>query len=151
MQIRQGTYGGQLESSSRLTAGVKSRVRVLMWATVLALLASLALAVVAEAYAHRWSCTRSSGNRCTDFTGQAFNPWKDVQGAVAPAAPEICAKAAGAGGDTKAGSGCSFNTEFRQTCLASSSPDSQAYVYWGGPGGQRNLTGSARTPGDAVC
>jgi len=131
--------------------------RCLVRSALIALcLTAVTVPAVAEAYTHSWSCLRSSGSRCTDFSGQYYNPWISVAAYSSPAKSEVCAK-----GETQAGNqrsilgdpdGCSNNTTLRISCFNGSTPDSQAYVYWGGAGGSDDIAGSAETPAtDPYC
>lgn len=134
---------------------LKMSVRVALLATV-ATIASLTVPVASHAYTHSWSCTRGSANTCTDATGQQYNSWMQIIASVASGASEVCAKGRTAAGNVRAGAGngCTTgsNVTYRVTCLYPETPQTEAYVYWGGSGGPKSISGSADTPASiTVC
>ena len=127
---------------------------------VLTAFASAVLAIAipkpSSGYAHDWSCVRGSANTCTDTTGQQYNSWRQVVADMGDfiSVYEVCAKGRTAAGNVRngAGNGCWNNTFYRQTCFYPETPQTEAYVYWGGSGGSRTINGNAQTPATAtVC
>jgi len=105
---------------------------------------ALANADGADAYVHRWECSRGEGNHCTDNSGQAFNPWAHIEAeswGFYPTAPErgllriivgtICVGARTQHGNERSfyGPACKHNRSDWHGDLAPD-PHSQAYVYW---------------------
>jgi hypothetical protein len=70
-------------------------------------------------YAHAWSCSNYySAQQCYD---SGYHPWYEIH---------IYA----------------HNYHTAIACLASSSPDSNAYGFWAGTGGPTPINGEAKTP-----
>lgn len=86
------------------------------------------------AYVHTWGCYRLSADRCLDESGTNPNPWDKVRNLTEYTRQEVCAKAATLSNNTRQGSGCNYGTNFRQSDIAGSYPESVAYIYWGGSG-----------------
>jgi hypothetical protein len=126
------------------------RKLVLLLAVVACLGVSAVNAGSAEAWAHRWNCTVGSAQVCWDVSGQFYNPWISVVVWSGGTVSELCAKAVTQANNLRTGSGCSYTTSSRVSCIASATPDSQAYVYWGGSGGPHGLQGDARTADDNI-
>ena len=111
----------------------------------------------ATAYVHSWSCQSGSGGTCPDLSGQIFNPWLGLQAQMDPLRDvhQLCAKAVTAAGNLRSPapgySSCGYGIFLIGVCLISDTPDSQAYIYWDGPGGPYGIEGLAETPDSAGC
>lgn len=98
------------------------------------------------AYGHTWGCTGwPAYERCNDYSGVQYNPWVAVRAFNGNVPPEICAKAITAAGNIRTGSGCSYCSSDRISSISGGTPDSWAYVYWGGWSGTQVITGNAST------
>jgi len=87
----------------------------------------------ADAYVHSWSCYRYSTNDCSDTTGTTYNPWLEVLATSGYSVYHICAEGVTAAGNQRStidGVICNVNTFVRDSCLISTSPDSQGKVHW---------------------
>lgn len=112
---------------------------------VLATAACAAFPAAASAYTHSWGCVAGSAQRCGDNTGANPNPWEWVDAGLSTAPYEICAKAVTPANNTRTGSGCNYWSYYRYSDIAGGTPESVAYVYWGGSGGSRFIAGGAGT------
>ena len=106
---------------------------------------------VASAFPHNWSCYAYSASQCYDYQGypSLYYPWLGVKADVGDfVLSEVCAKGITAAGNYRTGSGCATNTFQKRACFSGGSPDSWAYVYWGGGyAGQITVSGRASTDG----
>jgi hypothetical protein len=122
-------------------------------------LSAIALPSSADAYTHRWYCgpeLMTSGARCFDNSGSAYNPWVEVQNNMwdGRTHPEVCAKGRTSDGNTRDGgsSGCSYWSNYRKSCFGYELPQTQAYIYY-----IRNdslaysVDGRAETPATRTC
>jgi hypothetical protein len=107
-------------------------------ASTVAVLVALAIPATSSAYySHNMPCHETPYSQCFDTRGIIYNPWFDSQTSTdsGGSVPGICAKAITAAGNLKSGSGCATNT-WQRTSYYATSPDSQAYGYWGDNGCQ---------------
>lgn len=121
------------------------KLRLSLLASALAAAAVTFLPATASAYTHSWGCSAGSAARCWDNTGANPNPWEWVDASLASSPYEICAKAVTPSNNTRTGSGCNNWTYYRYSDIAGGSPQSLAYVYWGGSGGSKFIAGGAGT------
>jgi len=118
---------------------------------------TLVFASTAAAYTHSWSCSRNSGNTCSDSAGQTYNPWIQVYVQMNPFRDvhELCAKGVTAAGNQRSpasgDTSCDFGVTLHSVCFIGSSPDSLAYTYWDGPGGPYSFDSWAATPASSGC
>jgi hypothetical protein len=97
-----------------------------------------------------WSCPNySSAQTC--WAGTGYRGYIEVVATLGATRSEVCAKAVTAAGNIRTGSGCQYNAFYRRSCLAGSSPNSAAYVYWAGSGSAINVYGQAATPSSSGC
>lgn len=135
---------------------LRSPIRTLLSTLGLAFAGTALLAVQpATADTVTWACySYSSAQTC--WAGTGYRGYKEVgnstsDGGGAVTRSEVCAKAVTAAGNIRTGSGCSYNTWLRGSCLSSSSPNSAAYVYWAGSSSATNNNGWAYTPSSSWC
>lgn len=135
----------------RIQSGCTTR-RVRVATLAAGVIACVVLASPAFAYQHHWSCNAAAGAQCFDTTGTQYNPWSEVDAFMQTTSDSVCAKGVTAAGSRRtSGTGdCSYFTTSHVSCFYSSSPDSQAYVYWSGPGTVRFIEGYAETPASQV-
>ncbi|HEX4344863.1 MAG TPA: hypothetical protein VHZ31_04815 [Solirubrobacteraceae bacterium] len=136
----------QLKCSSR---AVK---RCLLIGAVAGVAAGSTAASPATAFPHNWNCYAYSAGQCYDYQGYPPNiyyPWLGVKADVGDyVLSEVCAKGITAAGNYRTGSGCATNDFQKRACFSGGSPDSWAYVYWGGGyTGQITIYGTASTDG----
>lgn len=131
--------------SGRLRERNVLRRHTTLIAVVAALAGSAALPGSAGAYTHSWTCTAGSAQRCWDNVGANPNPWEYVEASIAAYPYELCAKAVTPAGNTRTGSGCVNYWYYRYSDIAGGTPQSVAYVYWGGSGGSMFISGRAGT------
>ncbi len=138
-------------SRRRWNNGRGSRRRTfLLGALPVALLLAVGLgsAGTASAYTHSWSCTRHSGNHCTDTSGQAYNPWHYLSGQATDVygASQWCVKGTTSGGTTYEFA-CFLSAPYAYgtRCI---SAQTQAYTYgiWT-PDSDRPMSAGANTTG----
>lgn len=108
----------------------------------------LAIGANALGYTHSWSCTRHSGNHCTDFSGQYYNPWHYMSGNATDVygASQWCVKGTTSGGTTyEFACFLSAPYAFGTRCISAST---QAYTYgiWS-PDADRPMSAGANTTG----
>jgi hypothetical protein len=130
-------------------------VALVAFATLLGLLS----AGPAYAYTYSWGAdyaecrNRPPYWQCYDGRGDFYNPWIELQGGIMHLSGSyngMCMKAVTKDGRTRSGTPECTSALNGSRCLSGPTPESWAYVYWGGSG-QAHIYGSAATPGSSGC
>jgi hypothetical protein len=123
------------------------RISATLAVVVIGVVCALGISSNASAYPHGWSCTAAAYSQCYDYSGTYYNPWRGVAADIADnVRPGVCAKGITAAGNIRSGSGCSPNPAHSwRACFSGGTPETLAYVYWGGSGGSIYIAGRART------
>jgi hypothetical protein len=126
------------------TPRIHARMRLL--AITLALFATLGAGQLltarsAEAYNHSWGCSAYAYVQCYDVTGTQYNPWVWVYAYMSATSDTICAKGITANNNVRSPQACLANSRAVGACFSGGLPETWAYVYWGGAGTLRAISG----------